>query len=433
MSENLTLNKDSLNQLLDRLEAPDQTWPSRRQPIHVVYGGAQLFKAETTDKLARIAREFFERYTGEPETLSEVLGVDGRIVSDVHALIKNKLRAEPVEDFRIDFEDGYGPRPDDEEDAQSITAARETAKARESAALPPFFGIRIKPLSAGTARRAIRTLDLYLTNLREPLPNFVVTLPKVNSCEEVSTLAEVLERLESELSMQEETIGIELMVETARSIIAADGRIALPSLVHAGRGRVRSVHFGAYDYSAELGVALTDTAMQHPASDLARHVMQVSLARTNVHISDGATNILPIERHRGENLTDEMLAENMNAVRDGLRLHYNNCRNSLASGFYQGWDLHPAQIVARLAAVYSFFLEQIDESAARLRHFVEAAARATRVGEVFDDAATGQGLLNLVIRAVDCGAIEANEAANRTGIPLELLRTRSFERIIKGN
>jgi hypothetical protein len=63
---------------------------------------------------------------------------------------------------------------------------------------------------------------------------------------------------------------------------------------------------------------------------------------------------------------------------------------------------------------------------------VDKAARATLSGAVFDDAATGQGLLNFFAAAVNCGALSEAEAAGATGLPLERLKGRSFSAILAG-
>jgi hypothetical protein len=159
--------------------------------------------------------------------------------------------------------------------------------------------------------------------------------------------------------------------------------------------------------------------MEHPACDFAKHALQVSLAGTGVWLSDGATNVMPI-------------GKDADVVHSAMRLHYDHIRHSLAHAYYQGWDLHPAQLVTRYAAVYSFFLEGLDAAGARLSNFVESAAKATLVGDVFDDAATGQGLLNYFLRAINCGAITESEATARTGLTVDELRTRSFLRILEG-
>ncbi len=158
--------------------------------------------------------------------------------------------------------------------------------------------------------------------------------------------------------------------------------------------------------------------------------MQVALAGTPVWISDGATNIMPVGPHRGDKLTPEQLVENQATIHAGWRLHFNQVRHSLVQGYYQGWDLHPAQLPTRYAALYAFFLEGLPAASERLRNFVAKAAQATLVGDVFDDAATGQGLLNYFLRGVACGAIEEPEAL-ATGLTIDELRGRSFVKILQ--
>jgi hypothetical protein len=223
---------------------------------------------------------------------------------------------------------------------------------------------------------------------------------------------------------------LELMVETPQSIIGSDGRCPLLSFVEAAQGRCSSVHFGVYDYTASFGITAAYQAMGHPACDFARTAMVVALAGTGVHISDGATNILPVGPHRGESLTTEQLRENREVVHGAWRMAFNDTLHSLRSGIYEGWDLHPAQLVARFAAVYSFFLEGLPAASARLSTFVKKAALASLFGDVFDDAATGQGLLNFFLRGIACGAITEDEAL-ATGLSLEEIRTRSFYKILK--
>ena len=163
-------------------------------------------------------------------------------------------------------------------------------------------------------------------------------------------------------------------------------------------------------------------------------MMKVALAQTGVHISDGATNIMPVGPHRaaeGKPLTPAQTQENRDVVHRAWRLHYDHVRHSLVGGFYQGWDLHPGQLATRYAAVYAFFLESLDAASERLRNFVSKAAQATLVGDVFDDAATGQGLLNYFLRAINCGAISEEEALPLTGLTLPELRSASFVKILK--
>jgi citrate lyase beta subunit len=411
-----------------------------RQPIHTVYGGAHLFRADTAARLGRTALASLREYAPGSITLASALGIDEALADRIYARIIEKLEREPVEDFRLDFEDGYGNRPDAEEDGHAESAARELAAAVESKSAPPFTGIRIKPLTDELRGRSIRTFDIFVSTLlaatgnRVP-PNFVVTLPKITSPAQPRTLADLFDAKERTLGLPAGALRMELMVETPQSIFDERGNAALPALLDAARGRVVAAHFGTYDYTASLGITAAFQHMRHPACDFARHVMQVSLAGTAVWLSDGATNVLPVAIHRAratETLTEAQLAQNRDAVHRAWRLHYEDVRHSLVHGYYQGWDLHPAQLVTRYAAVYAFFLESLDAASERLRNFIATAAQATLVGEVFDDAATGQGLLNFFLRALNCGAVREHEIGKLTDLTLEELRSGSFTTIVKG-
>jgi citrate lyase beta subunit len=362
-----------------------------------------------------------------------------RLARTVYTRVREKLAREPVEDFRIDFEDGYGHRPDAEEDAHAAAVGAELAAGMAAGQLPPFIGIRIKPLSDELHARSLRTLDTCLTALVERagrLPeNFVVTLPKPTHAAQVEALADVFDRLEPALGLAPGALRMELMVETPQAILNDRGESNLPHLAAAARGRCVAAHFGTYDYTASCNITAAHQHMNHVACDFARQVMQVALAGRGLWLSDGATNIMPVAPHRaakdGPPLTPAQIAENRAAVCRAWRLQYEHIQHSLVLGFYQGWDLHPAQLPVRYAAVYAFFLESLDAASERLRNFVARAAQATLLGEVFDDAATGQGLLNYFLRAVNCGAITEAEALPLTGLSLEELRLGSFVRILK--
>ena len=397
---------------------------NQNQPLHVVYGGANLFTAQTLPKLCSIALDVFERHLTVPERLVVVFGIEPQVSERVHSRVMKRIASEAIADYRIDFEDGYGIRSDEEEDGHAEAAARETARASEEGTLPQYFGLRVRSFSEGTQARAKRTLELYLSAIADScgrLPDgFAVTLPKVESPQQVAELAGLLEASESRHGWADGSIKIEIMAESPAAFFASDGRIALPGMVEAGRGRVRGVHFGAYDHTASLGLAASAQHLFHQSCDFARNIMQLSLASTGVWLSDGATNVMPVAVHRGLDLTDAQMAENLRSVEQGLRLHFDNVRRSLSNGFYQGWDLHPAQIPARLAAVYSFYLEELDAMAKRLSSFVERATRASMVGSMFDDAATGEGLLNFFRRGHASG-IFTDDDIRAAGLTIDTL------------
>ena len=413
----------------------------RRQPVHTVYGGAQLFKAETSLKIGQLALGAFREYAPDAKTLAGCLELPrrGGLAQKVYERVEAKLEREAVEDFRIDFEDGYGNRPDAEEDGHAVSTAEQVARGMAERTLPPFIGIRIKSLSEELFERASRTLELFVSTLlgrtRGKLPeNFVVTLPKITSPEQVTALVRMLEVLEKDGGLAAGALKLELMVETPQSLFDAQGRLALPGLVAAAAGRCVGAHLGVYDYTAALNITAAHQSMTHPACDFARHLMQVSLAGTGVALSDGATNVMPVGPHKKEAeraLSAAKKKENREAVHRAWRLAYGHTRHSLELGYYQGWDLHPAQLPVRYAAVYAFFLEGLDAASRRLKGFMEKAAQATLLGDVFDDAATGQGLLNSFLRGIACGAL-TEEEAQTAGLSQEELRSRSFLKILEG-
>lgn len=473
-----SLSSDAIRPLLEPLHEANaalaRQYPGesgKRQPVHTVYGGAHLFRADSTRKLGALARQALDRFAPNfavfaralglpfaenlPRSAEEITKLESRYASDPSLLrrdnhpawlalticdrVRRKLQREPVEDYRIDFEDGYGNRPSSEEDGHAVAVASELVKGIEAASLPPFIGIRIKPFTEELRERSIRTLDLVLTNVTSQaqgrLPdNFVVTLPKVSIPEQVAALVRIFELLESRLGLEHGSLKMELMVETTQSLFNHRGECALPKLVEAAEGRCTGAHFGTYDYTASCNITAAHQHMTHAACDFARNVMQVALAGTGVWLSDGATNIMPAPPHRaaeGSALSAEQEEENRSAVHRAWKLHYDHVQHSLVNAFYQGWDLHPAQLPTRYAAVYTFFLEGLDAAAERLRNFVQKAAQATLVGDVFDDAATGQGLLNYFLRAINSGALTEEETLNLTSLTLDELRSRSFVNILK--
>jgi len=419
---------NALSSILDVVDKPNARIAERfpgdsphRQPVHVVYGGAHLFKADTAKKLGAIALKTLQEHAPDAATLAGAIDLDPALADRVYLRLVDKLTREPVEDFRIDFEDGFGHRPDHEEDGFAQAAANEVAVGLGDGVLPPAIGIRIKPLTEELKRRSLRTFDLFLTRLLERTggalpPNFVVTLPKITTAEQVAALAQACEAFEYWRELPAHSLRFEMMVETTQSIVGLDGSVALPKLVAHGGGRIVAAHFGTYDYTAACGITAAHQHMLHPVCDFAKHVMQVSLAGTGIWLSDGATNVMPVGSR--------------DTVHRAWRLHAAHVRHSLTNGFYQGWDLHPAQLPSRFATVFAFFLEGLDAASERLRNFVGKAAQATLVGDVFDDAATGQGLLNYFLRAINCGRIGGQEAGEKDGLPLDERGGRSFFAIL---
>ena len=140
---------------------------NRRQAVHTVYGGAHLFKADSPRKLGEVALRSLKEYAPDAEALVNALGikVEPKLGQKIYDRIVEKLQREPVEDFRLDFEDGYGNRPDEEEDRHAASSAAEIARGMRDKTLPPFIGIRIKPLNEDLRARSVRTLDIFITAL----------------------------------------------------------------------------------------------------------------------------------------------------------------------------------------------------------------------------------------------------------------------------
>ncbi len=425
-----TIPDNALTALLDSVDKPNtrvaELFPGdspARQPVHTVYGGAHLFRADTAPRLGSLALKALQDHAPDAATFASALELEPRLANRIYMRVIDKLTQEPVEDFRIDFEDGFGTRSDDEEDSCARRAADEVAAGMTARTLPPYLGIRIKPLTEELKRRSLRTFDLFLTRLLENTggalpPNFVVTLPKITAPEQVTAMASACDAFEYWRDIARNQLRFELMIETPQTIFAADGAVALPRMIAEGGGRIVAAHFGTYDYTAACGITAAHQHMLHPACDLARGVMQVALAGTGIWLSDGATNVLPVGSRE--------------TVHEAWRLHARHIRHSLTNGFYQGWDLHPAQLPSRYAAVYAFFMNGLEPAAERLRNFIARAAQATLAGEVFDDAATGQGLLNYFLRAINCGAVTEAEAVGMTGLTLQELRLRSFAKVLAG-
>jgi citrate lyase beta subunit len=336
-----------------------------RQPVHTVYVPADrvtpdLVDVWRADALAAMDRNAFP-----------FAGADR---------VRAKLRREPIEDLRIDLEDGYGVRDDATEDA----AVKAAAAALNEGVRPPFVGLRIKSLEPSTRRRALRTLDLFLGCYAEP---FTITLPKVSGPDQVAAMVTLCDKLERGYGLSAGTLRFEIQVELPSAVLGADGTATVAKLITAAGGRCTGLHFGTYDYSAAAGVAAAYQAMDHPAADHAKAVMQAAAAQTGVRLSDGSTNILPVG-------TDT-------EVLDAWRLHHRLVRRHLERGYYQGWDLHPAQLPTRYAATYGFFADGRDAAVTRLRRYLDRQS-----GGIADEPATARALAGYLLRGLDCGALD---------------------------
>jgi len=234
-----------------------------RQPVHTVYGGAQLFRSDRTLRMGKAALETLRAFSDGPmdflDAVDPLHDYSEEFAETLYNRVVHKLETEPVEDFRIDFEDGYGNRPDDEEDGHAVAAAQAVAQGAKDGTLPPFIGIRLKPFNEELKARSIRTLDIFITALHEatggniPQP-FYVTLPKITVPEQAAALADLLDKLEAKLGMKAGTLEAELMIETPQSIFSSEGGVPLQRMVASLRGRCRGAHFGTYDYTAQCQI-----------------------------------------------------------------------------------------------------------------------------------------------------------------------------------
>ena len=380
-----------------------------RQPVHTVYvpgdrftvdlpeawGANALAAAGNAAGLAQLAATLD---LAEPERLGE--------------LVAAKLASEPIEDLRLDFEDGYGNRTDAEEDAAVLAAADSVSAAVAAGKAPACIGIRFKCFETPTRARGIRTLDLFMTRLlaNGPLPEGLrLTLPKVTTVDQVEAMVFLAEKLEEAHGLEAGRIRFEVQVETPQVIIAADGSHPVATLIHAGKGRVSSLHYGTYDYSASLGVAAGYQSMEHPVADFAKDVMQVAVAGTGVELSDGSTNIIPA----GD-------PENIAAA---WELHARLVSRHLARGIYQGWDMHENQLVTRYLATFAFFREGLQAAGTRLRNYVHQINSA-----IMDEPATARALARYIHRGVACGAVTADEVTELAQITLPELEAIALNR-----
>ena len=357
---------------------------SARQPVHTCYVPADAVVPGLAGSWGAAALAALDEH-GLPD-----LGLDPALVADVLPRVRAKLAAEPVEDLRVDAEDGYRGAATAEDD-DVLRAAATVVADRAAGTAPPSIGIRAKSLEEPTRRRGVRSLDLFLGALGSG--RAVVTLPKVTDVEQVRAFLPVLHALEAAHGV---ALDLELQVETPQAVLGADGVATLARMVHAAGPRLTGLHYGTYDYSAALGIAAAHQSSDHPAADFAKQLMQVAVAGTGARAVDGSTNVLPVGSRE--------------QVHSAWRLHAGLVRRALERGFYQGWDLHPAQLVTRYAATYAFFRAALPAAAGRL------AAYLDRTGEgILDEPATARALASVVVRGLDCGAVDVDEVRAEGG------------------
>lgn len=394
------------DELLDTVYPGDS---GARQPVHTVYVPADRFTPALAEQWGAQALAAVEAFGGM-EQLAAHVGIEPGLIGAVAERVARKLATEPIEDLRLDFEDGYGDRGD-AEDTDVTTAASMVTDAVASGSAPPFIGIRFKCFEKPTRARGLRTLDMFIGGLLEAgeLPDgLVLTLPKVTTTAQVGAMVIAVEALERAHGLDAGRLRFEVQVETPQLVLGADGLSPLAQLPVAAPGRISGLHYGTYDYSASLGIAAGYQSMEHPAADLAKEIMQLAVAGTGIHLSDGSTNILPVGERTAE----------------AWALHARLVRRSLERGFYQGWDLHPHQLATRYLATYAFYREGYPAAAARLRAYL-----AQEEGAVMDEPATARALAWFVLRGVQCDAISADEVADDIGIRIDALTALAHPRL----
>lgn len=386
----------------------------RRQPVHTVYVPGNRY-AETTPADWGSAALAAATDAGGLDAVAALVGASSGTDCEpetLAALVETKLTTEPIEDLRIDFEDGYGTVDDATEDADVARAIAALRSALDAGTSTPFVGTRFKCFEAGTRARGLRTLDMFVSGLVDSggLPDGLsLTLPKVTSVDQVEAMVTVASALEAANGLPAGRIRFEVQVETPQAILGADGSASVAQFIHAGQGRVSSLHYGTYDYSASLGIAAAYQSMEHPAADHAKNVMQLAVAGTGVHMSDGSTNILPVG--------------NPDNVAMAWKLHARLVRRHLERGIYQGWDMHPAQLVTRYLATYAFYRGAFAPAATRLRNYVHQLDST-----IMDEPATARALANVIRRGSVCGALTVEEIESATDLPMSTTRDLALGR-----
>ncbi|MFF4586197.1 DUF6986 family protein [Streptomyces sp. NPDC001388] len=397
VTEEISASLAPVDAELDRRYPGD---PGTRQPVHTVYVPADAFAADTVRSWGDRALAALDEHAPDAASFAACLGLSDALAGPVYARVRAKLEREPVEDLRVDFEDGYGPRPDAEEDEAAARTARLVAEAYAKGTAAPYMGIRMKCLEAAVRDRGIRTLDVFLTGLLAAggLPDgLVLTLPKATYPEQVTAMVRLLEAFEKARGLEPGRLGFEIQIETSQAILATDGTATVARMIQAAEGRATGLHYGTFDYSACLGVSAAYQAGDHPVADHAKAVMQVAAAGTGVRVSDGSTNVLPVGP------TEK--------VHDAWRLHYGLTRRALSRAYYQGWDMHPAHLPTRYAAVFAFYREGFAQAAERLSRYAGRAG-----GDVMDEPATAKALSGHLLRGLDCGALDLAEVTGATGL-----------------
>ncbi|GAA0254472.1 DUF6986 family protein [Cryptosporangium japonicum] len=388
----------------DALKTQHERTPPGRQPVHTVYVPADRFTAGLPARWGTEALTLLDEHGSSPDAF----GLPAEAVAGALPRVRVKLAAEPIEDLRVDFEDGYGYRPDADEDADAQKAGQAVAALAGRDGAPFTLGLRVKSMEARDRRRGVRTLDLLVGALTDgpEIPGaFVVTLPKVSSVAQVEAMLSVLDAIETDHHLTAGSVKLELQIELPSAIQGPDGVATVANLVRAAGPRCAGVHYGTYDYSAALGVAAAFQTLEHPVADHAKAVMLLAAVQAGVPAVDGSTNVMPT------GTADEVHAAWAN--------HARLVRRSLERAYYQGWDMHPGHLVTRYLATYVFFRDALPAAVTRLTTYL---GRSSEGGSVVDEPATARALSAVILRGLDCGAFTEDE------VPLDVPALRQLSR-----
>jgi len=419
------LSDDLLRRLDETLRPVDGLLAGRyagsdgsRQPVHTVYVPADVAGPSTPSAWGQRALELLAAHAEGPRRLAQAAGMDHAAVADAYPLLLAKLADQPVEDLRIDLEDGYGTHPDAEEDAAALAAGATLVALPGQPAPPVQAGVRVRSMDGATRRRGLRSLDLVLAGVVRAVADgarlpqrFVVTLAKVSVPAQVGAFVEACSELESAYGLPAGWVSVELQIEVPAAVVAADGTAALAAMLGAASGRCTGLHFGTYDFTAACGVPAALQSLEHPLADHAKAVMCLAAAGTGVQVSDGSTNVVP----DGER----------DQVHTAWRLHARLVRRSLERGVPQGWDLHPGHLVTRHLATFAFYRELAPAAVARLRDYVAGASGAG----ILDEPATAQAMATTLTRGIACGALDEAEVCADAGVTPELLAAMAGRRV----
>lgn len=403
---------DSAFDRIDNILAPVDTDLARRypgnriggQPIHTVYVPASDATAATPAEWGSAALEF---------AASNLEVVNSLGAPEVIGRVRRRLTDQPIQDLRIDFEDGYGWRAEQVEDDHARAAGSVLAAMASTPGGPAWLGIRAKGLAAHERRRGFRTLELVLESAGGVPDGFVFTVPKLRDVRQVDAVVALCEEMETAHGLPDRSLRFELQIESPQAVIGRDGTATLARALERADGRCTALHFGTYDYTAACGIASAHQSLTHPAADHAKGVMLAAAAETGVWLSDGSTQIVPTGG------PDE--------VEGAIRRHFDLVTRSLVRGFYQGWDMHPAHLVTRWAATLNFFRTAMPVAATRVAEYL-----AVRSSGSMDEPATAQALAAVLVRGLDCGAVDEYEVtAISASITPESL-TELLERTVGG-